>query len=108
VKLVWTRTADETLNLICEYLSQAASPEVARSVEERIVVRAQEILDFPHAGRVVPEVTSQRVREVFLDSYRIIYHIDSVDEPDSIAILGIAHSAQLLENTPAWLLFEDE
>lgn len=108
MKLVWTRTADESLEVICEYLTDAASAEVAREIEMKIISRAEEILEFPRSGRVVPEMAAPWFREVFVDAFRIIYRLDPKDEVETVSILGIAHAAQLLENTPAWALLDEE
>jgi toxin ParE1/3/4 len=45
---------------------------------------------FPLRGRIVPEFDRQDFREIFFQSYRVIYKIES----ERIAILAIAHSSR--------------
>lgn len=52
------------------------------------------LIDFPQAGRAVPELNDPRVRERFLYSYRLIYEIHS----EQIDILAVIHGRRLLES----------
>ena len=45
---------------------------------------------------------------MFVDSYRIIYELDSIDAPSRIDILGVVHGSQLFENSAVWSLVDDE
>jgi toxin ParE1/3/4 len=45
---------------------------------------------FPLRGRIVPEFDRQDFREIFFQSYRVIYKIES----ERIAILAIVHSSR--------------
>ena len=47
---------------------------------------------FPFAGRVVPELNDENIREWFAYSYRIVYRIDE----DTITIAAIVHGRRLL------------
>jgi len=48
---------------------------------------------FPRSGRIVPEIRHDDIREVILQSYRIIYRV----HPDEVEILTIHHGARLLD-----------
>lgn len=105
--LNWTATARATLDAIFEYLAEEAGPGTARRVQTRIVTKAEQIPSFPRSGRRVPELETPHVREVFADSYRIIYQLDSVDSPSRIDVLGVVHGSQLFENTAVWSVIDD-
>ena len=48
------------------------------------------------AGRIVPEIGNDRVRERFIYSYRLVYKIES----HQILIVAVVHGKRLLENIP--------
>jgi plasmid stabilization system protein ParE len=48
------------------------------------------LADFPHAGRVVPEIGDEAIPELIYRQYRIIYVI----EADSAEVLTVFHSAR--------------
>jgi plasmid stabilization system protein ParE len=48
---------------------------------------------FPLAGRVVPEIADDNIREWFVYSYRLIYRI----QDDVITIAAIVHGRRLLD-----------
>lgn len=48
---------------------------------------------LPRCGRVVPEVGDERVRELSLDSYRLIYEIAGSD----VFMLAIVHKRRELK-----------
>ena len=54
---------------------------------QRVIDRAATLESFPHAGRIVPELQLENVREI----YR---HTD-----DSVQILTVHHSARLLDSS---------
>lgn len=47
---------------------------------------------FPESGRRVPESTDSKVRELLVESYRIIYRL----KRGSVQILAVAHGARNL------------
>lgn len=99
MNLEWTDPALESLEDIREYLSVAADPDVAREVRDDIVLKAEDIRDFPAIGSPVSRIDDPKVRGLLTKSYRIIYELDSLDEPSRASILAVAHTAQQLENT---------
>ncbi len=60
----------------------------------KIVEMTREIGSFPWAGRVVPELGNEKIRERFVYSYRIVYRI----EDDRILIVAAIHGNRLIEN----------
>lgn len=99
VRLLWTGTAEQTLEQIFDYLSSVAGEGVARAIEGEIFERVEDLIRFPRQGRVVPEIMRPNIREVFVRSFRIIYQVELEAEPRRIFILGVIHPSQLLRNT---------
>ncbi len=58
-----------------------------------IVATAESVPDYPELGRVVPEVGDITIRERFVYSYRIIYHIES----ERILVVAVIHGSRLLQ-----------
>jgi toxin ParE1/3/4 len=72
VAVVWTERAREDLADIFRYIAQDNRRAAAQWVG-RLIERAESAAEAPLAGRVVPEVQREDIREVFLKSYRVIY-----------------------------------
>ena len=58
-----------------------------------ILHTARNLSEFPHSGRVVPEITDESIREWFAYSYRVIYRI----EEEGITIAAVVHGRRLLD-----------
>jgi plasmid stabilization system protein ParE len=52
------------------------------------------IAAHPAAGRIVPELGDEKVRERFLYSYRVIYEV----QDEQVAVLAVLHGRRLLES----------
>jgi toxin ParE1/3/4 len=72
----WTERAVADLVAIGEYIA-ADKPSAARSWVERLRRRAVLAAELPLAGRRVPEIGRDDVRETFLRSFRIVYRVDA-------------------------------
>ena len=88
MKVHWTETSEGHLDAIYAYIAQDSTPYALRTID-RITKKAQQIGAFPLSGRRVPEYDIDQIREVFVGSYRIIYHI----KPDQIDVLAVIHGA---------------
>jgi plasmid stabilization system protein ParE len=82
--LRWTERAVADLIAIGDYIA-LDRPGAARAWVERLRRRAQEAEAMPNAARLVPELGRTDVREVFLQSYRIVYRVVA----DGITILTV-------------------
>lgn len=91
MKLLWSRRALQDLREIGRYISRD-NPTAARRFVARLQERAQKIPAFPGAGRVVPELWIDSVREVLLGNYRIVYQVS----PQAIEILTVFEGHRLL------------
>lgn len=93
--LTWSQEALDLddVERIAEYISRDSIYH-ARQVVERIFDLAQALPDQPRAGRQVPELGDERVRERFIYSYRLIYEIRGQDTH----VLAVIHGKRLLES----------
>ena len=89
--LRWTERAVGDLLAIGEYIA-ADNPAAARSWVERLRQRAAKASKIPRAGRIVPEIGRDDIREAFLRTYRIVYRV--VD--DGIVVLTVFEGHRLL------------
>ncbi|MFH1114660.1 MAG: type II toxin-antitoxin system RelE/ParE family toxin [Pseudomonadota bacterium] len=55
---------------------------------------AKKLKDFPYAGRIVPELDNETIRERVVYSYRLIYRV----ECNRVTFLAILHGKRLLES----------
>jgi toxin ParE1/3/4 len=84
VRVEFSPRADADLADIAQYIA-ADSPAAAESFVNRLVDRAVAIGKAPRGGRVVPELGDPSVRQVLLQRYRIIYHL----EADRVLVVAI-------------------
>ena len=78
MKLRWTDRARRDLIDIGRYIARD-KPGAARRWVERLRTRAKAAAKQPLAGRRVPEVGHDNVREVLVDNYRIVYEIQKTE-----------------------------
>lgn len=93
VKIVWTEISIVDLREIFDFIADD-SARYASITTQKIYQRAQEIINNPYLGRIVPEFNEKLIRELIEGNYRIIYRIKSNKQVD---ILRVFHSARLLK-----------
>ena len=86
MKVHWTETAERHLETIYAFIAQDSATYALRTVDQ-ITRKSQQIGEFPMSGRRVQEYDMDQIREVFVGSYRIIYHI----KPGQIDVLAVIH-----------------
>jgi toxin ParE1/3/4 len=91
VKIFWSPLAVERLENIFEYISKDDRMAAKRMID-KIFKKIESLSRFPGRGRKVPEANREEIREVFENSYRIIYRV----EPKNIYVLTIRNFKQLL------------
>lgn len=91
--VTWTELALNDLKNIYNFIN-AGSTLYAKKVSTRFFEIAEELENFPRAGRMLPEENDPNLRELIMGSYRLIYEIDG----KNIHILAIANSKQLLQS----------
>jgi addiction module RelE/StbE family toxin len=89
MEIKWTEPAIASLKAIEDFIS-LDSEYYAKAFIERILRRVNLLRDFPSAGRVVPEYDQEKIREIIISNYRIVYHLHS----DFIVILNIIHTSR--------------
>ena len=87
----WTDRAKWRLGLIKEYIAED-SPDTAKKIVRRILVRSKQIGELPYSGRRVPEYEQEELREILGRPYRIIYRI----KDGQIDVVAVIHYRQLL------------
>ena len=87
MKLQWTETAKNDLIAIRRYIA-ADNVTAAKKWVERLRAKAGNIVYFPLAGRKVPELTREDIREVIEGNYRIVYYV----QPGKVSILTVFES----------------
>ena len=95
MKLKWTETATRDLLSIRRYIAED-NPTAAHNWIVRLRSRAGNAVHAPLAGRKVPEVSRDDVREVIEGNYRIVYQVHD----DHVAALTVfeAHRFFPLKN----------
>ncbi len=70
-KLIWTEPALSDLQAIYDFISKD-SEYYARIFIGEIIESAEKLTDFPEIGRIVPEYQQEDIREILVQSYRVI------------------------------------
>lgn len=90
-RVVWSETALADLRDLVRYIARD-DRQVAKRFGDLILTKVQSLQAFPRIGRIVPEFREDRLRELIMAPYRIVYEID--DETTTLAILRIWHGAR--------------
>ncbi len=72
--IVWTDRALSDLEAIADYIARDNHTAAERWIMKLIAV-AEKAATAPLAGRRVPELANNMVREIFLRTYRIVYRV---------------------------------
>lgn len=89
VKVIWTEFAIADLKSIHDYISKD-SIAYANKFIEKLIMRVDQLENFPNSGKIVPEFGTPLIRELIEGSYRIVFKVNS----DHIGIVRIHHSAR--------------
>lgn len=90
-RIVWSTGAQADLEEIYEFIARD-SPRYAEIVVRGLLGAPAHLRDFPQAGRVVPELQREDVREVLWQAYRVVYELQG----DEAAILTVFRASRLL------------
>ena len=88
MKIIWTREALENIIEIENYISQD-NPSKAKEFIDYLIDRCKHIIDNPEIGRVVPELSDSKIRELIIKNYRIVYRY--IDEDIQILMVFEGH-----------------
>src|SRR5687768_4433261 len=90
-RITWSPRAIEDLEAIAQFIA-TDSPFYAGAVVKNILRSCRNLSKFPLAGRVVPEIADDNIRETFVYSYRVSYRL----QEDVITIAASVHGRRLL------------
>ncbi|WP_028323222.1 type II toxin-antitoxin system mRNA interferase toxin, RelE/StbE family [Desulfatirhabdium butyrativorans] len=82
----WTSPAKNDLKKIYDYIA-SDTKYYAKKVVQDIVETTQKLNDFPEIGRMIPEFNDNKIRELIIYSYRLVYEVKNGD----VDILAIVH-----------------
>jgi addiction module RelE/StbE family toxin len=92
MKVFWTKEALQRLQEIQDYISKD-NPTVSKDFIDKLIDLAETLADNPKAGRVVPELSIENIREILHKNYRIVYLL----KKNSIDVLTVFEGHQLLK-----------
>lgn len=77
MKINWTKEAMINLQQIEDYIS-SDNPNAAIRLIDKLISLANDLSNFPQKGRIVPELSIDRIREIIYKNYRLVYVIKKV------------------------------
>lgn len=90
-RIDWSPRALTDVEEIAAFIEKD-SPLYAQAVVTKIVRSTAKLDDFPHVGRIVPELNQAEFRELFVYSYRVIYRVTV----DTVTVVAVIHGKRLL------------
>ncbi len=91
MKIIWSPLSLDRTAEIAEYISLDNKTAAERWVKN-IIEKVDILKSSPKAGRIVPEIERENIRELIYGNYRIIYRVEKI----KVAILTIRHGKQIL------------
>ncbi len=91
-RVIWTLAAWNDLETVADFISRD-SPYYAAAWVRNVRDAARSLNLMSMRGRVVPEIGDRQIRELIIQSYRLIYKV----ERSRVAVLGIIHGARDLK-----------
>ena len=92
MRVYWTKEASLSIQEIEDFISQDNAIAAIKLVD-KLIALTDELIDFPEIGRIVPELSINKIREILFKNYRIVYLI----KKNSIDILTVFESHKLLD-----------
>jgi toxin ParE1/3/4 len=94
-KVILSPRAIRDLEQIVRYIAPR-NADAAAKLGYELIAKTKALRDFPELGRKVPEFNDEKIRELILKNYRIIYRV--VHENMSVEVSRFWHAAR---GTPA-------
>ena len=91
MKIVWSQESLKQLNEIENFIAKDNRNRAVKLIS-KLIDCSEGIKDYPYKGRVVPEFSIDNIREVFEQSFRIVYKISK----EQIEILTVFEGHQIL------------
>ena len=92
----WTQAAEDDLTAIVDYIA-SDSPDTALEIFMRIRTMAEELVDVPERGRIMPELQNHGIfqyRELLPTPWRVLYRI----EEKNVFVLSVIDGRRDLEH----------
>jgi toxin ParE1/3/4 len=90
--VVWSPLADRQVDDAVEYIAHD-DPMAALKWLEHLLERIKALARFPDAGRIVPEIKREDVREIIVSPYWVMYR----RRDDRVEIVAIRHEARAFD-----------
>ncbi len=97
VRVNWTDQALDDIENIAQFIEKD-SPKYAHIQVQRFFDKVKILETHPHAGRIVPEINREDLRELIQGNYRIVYRVVA---DTLIDIITVHHSRRSFGNIPA-------
>ena len=89
MKIVWTEPAVADLEAIRSYIARD-SHIYANATILRVLESVEKLKQYPHSGRVDPEIGDENLRELIVSNYRVIYEVGT----SSVTSQTVLHGAR--------------
>jgi plasmid stabilization system protein ParE len=93
VKVQLTDSAVNDLRELLLYYEKQSVPQVGQRFVAEILDRIETLSDNPDLGRIVPDFSTDSIRELIHKPFRVVY----LREPSTIFIIRIWRSERILE-----------
>jgi toxin ParE1/3/4 len=93
VKVQLTDSAVNDLRELLLYYEEQSVPQVGQRFVAEILDRIETLSDNPDLGRIVPEFSTDSIRELIHKPFRVVY----LREPSTIFIIRVWRSERILE-----------
>jgi len=88
-KVIWSPAALDDIDAIAGYIARDSAYQAALFAA-RLVDAVERIAEFPHSGRMTPEIGDSHHREIIVGSYRVMYRVVNTD----VWVTAIVHGAR--------------
>lgn len=92
VRIIWSDLALDDLRSIFEFISIDSVFYAGRQIH-RLIERTDQLMEFPHSGRIVPEFNNESLRELIEGNYRIVYSTSN----GQVEIVRVHHAAKQIK-----------
>jgi len=90
--VIWSDPAKADLRSIHDFIAHD-SAHYAKQVTQDMVAKTDVLNELPRIGKVIPELGDDKLRELSLYSYRILYEIKAQD----VFVLAVIHKRRELQ-----------
>ena len=93
-EVVWTEPAWHDLETAADFIAKDSESYAAAFVQE-VKESLTSLTQFAERGRMVPEFGDQRIRELLVTPYRLVYEVSD----DRVLVLALIHGARRTRQT---------